>query len=136
MHLVDVRTGTAVIGRDECLALLAGEEVGRLGVVTAGSPRILPVNYVLDGDTVVFRTAPGLKLHDGLRSPACFEIDAFDRATRTGWSVLVLGHLEEVTPLQHRTWERVAQLPVDPWAGGRKDHVVRLVPGHISGRRV
>lgn len=135
MHLTDARTGIEILDRQACLALLGGEVVGRVGVVDHGAPRILPVNYVLDGDAVVFRTAPGTKLDDGPRAPACFEIDAFDRAARTGWSVLVLGRLEEVTPYD-RAWQHVQQLPIDPWASGTKDHVLRLRPDVISGRRV
>ena len=132
---VDARTGIEILDRDASLALLADDVVGRLGVVDHGSPRIFPVNYVLDGDTVVFRTAHGTKLDVGPRSPACFEIDRFDHASRTGWSVLVVGHLEEVDQFE-RTWDRLRQLPVDPWAVGVKDHLMRLTPEHIGGRRV
>jgi uncharacterized protein len=135
MHLSDPRTGIEILDRDACLALLRAEVVGRLGVSDHGAPRIFPVNYVLDGDTVVFRTAPGTKLDDGPRAPACFEIDAFDRTTRTGWSVLVLGRLEEVTAYD-RTWRHVQALPIDTWASGTKDHVLRLRPEYISGRRI
>ena len=131
----DPRTGVEILDRDTCLAFLGAEVVGRVGVVDHGAPRIFPVNYVLDGDTVVFRTAPGTKLDDGPRAPACFEIDAFDRATRTGWSVVVLGQLEEVTSYD-RAWQHVQQLPIDTWASGTKDHVLRLRPELISGRRI
>jgi uncharacterized protein len=133
-HIVDARTGIEILDRDACLTLLAADVVGRLGIVDAGTPKILPVNYVLDGDAVVFRTASGTKLRVGPRSPACFEIDTFDRASRTGWSVLVTGHLEEVGPLQHRLWSRLNELPVDPWAGGDKPHLMRLTPTHVGGR--
>jgi nitroimidazol reductase NimA-like FMN-containing flavoprotein (pyridoxamine 5'-phosphate oxidase superfamily) len=136
MQLVDPRTGIEMLDRDACLKLLAGDTVGRLGVITHGAPRIFPVNYALDGDAVVLRTAHGTKLDAGVRSPACFEIDTFDRESRTGWSVLVVGHLEEVTPLQHRAWERVNALPLAPWAPYEKEHFLRLVPEHIGGRRI
>jgi len=136
MELVDRRTGIHVLDRAACLRHLEGQEVGRIGIVDGGTPLILPVNYAMDGDVVVLRTAPGAKLAAGPRAPACFEIDWFDPATRTGWSVLVVGRLEEVTPYQHRTWSRVQELGVDPWAGDDKSHWLRLVPDHISGRRV
>ena len=136
MNLVDARTGIEILDRDACLALLAEEVIGRVGVAEHGAPRIFPVNYVLDGDAVVFRTAAGTKLADGPRAPACFEVDAFDRARRTGWSVLLIGQLEEVTPYQHRAWLRVQDLPLDPWTTGAKDHVLRLRPESVSGRRV
>ena len=136
MRSVDARTGIELIGRDECLKLLAADVVGRLGVVAGGTPMIVPVNYALDGDAgVVFRTAPGTKLDLGVRSPACFEIDRFDPATRTGWSVLVTGRLEEIGSLE-REWARIHGLPVDPWAAGEKSHWLRLTTDRVTGRRV
>jgi uncharacterized protein len=135
MRFVDSRTGIEILERDECLQLLANDEVGRLGVVNGGAPVILPVNYTLDGESIVIRTEAGTKLNAGPRSPACFEIDWFDRANRRGWSVLVSGRLEEVTPFDGAELERVRQLPVDPWAGPRF-HWLRLVPTRITGRRV
>ena len=63
----------------------------------AGRAAIFPVNYVLDGDTIVFRTDPGTKLGAAGRARASFEIDSVDREHRTGWSVVASGRLEEVT---------------------------------------
>ena len=124
-----------VVPADECRTLLATRQLGRIGLVGGSFPLILPVNYVLDGETIVFRTAPGTKLDDGPRAPACFEIDEFNRENRTGWSVLVIGWLEEVTPYD-RAWQHVQELPIDPWAAGTKDHVLRLRPDLFTGRRI
>lgn len=132
----DARTGIERIDRDTCLRLLADDVIGRLAVVDGLTPVIFPVNYLLDGDDIVFRTDPGTKLDAGPRSPACFEIDAFDRDDHTGWSVVVTGRLEEVTRYDSRTWERVHGLAIEPWAGGDKEHWMRLVPTSIGGRRV
>ena len=90
---IDARTGLEIIDPDECRRLLGTDEVGRLAVIDGGSPAIFPVNYVVDGDSVVFRTATGTKLDAGTRHPVAFEIDDFDRESRTGWSVVVSGHL-------------------------------------------
>jgi nitroimidazol reductase NimA-like FMN-containing flavoprotein (pyridoxamine 5'-phosphate oxidase superfamily) len=133
---IDARTGLEIIDPDECRRLLAGDEVGRLAVVDGGTPAIFPVNYALDGEAVVFRTAPGTKLSSGPRGKVAFEVDAFDRSTRTGWSVVVTGHLEEVTAYDAATLDRVSQLPVEPWAGGDRAHWMRLVPARVSGRRI
>lgn len=84
MRTIDARTGIERLDREECLALLAGEVVGRLAVVAGGGAEIFPVNYVLDGDTVVFRTDSGTKLHAAGRAQASFEIDRIDREHRTG----------------------------------------------------
>ena len=136
MRLVDGRTGIEVLERKECLALLAGDVIGRLAVVAGGTPLMFPVNYALDGDAVVFRTASGTKVDHGTRQPVCFEIDSFDRETRSGWSVVVVGRLEEATPQDAAVLERVRHLPVEPWAEGDKPHWMRLVPTRITGRRV
>ena len=64
------------IGREECLRLLAGDEIGRLAVVAGKTPIVTPVNYALDGESVVFRTDPGTKLDQGPRARAGFEVDA------------------------------------------------------------
>lgn len=129
MRNVD-RTGVEVIDRDECLRLLRGLHVGRLGVVAGGEPLILPVNYAVVGETVVFRSAPGSKLDQGPRTPACFEVDEFDDDLRSGWSVLVAGRLEEIDG------HEAAGAGVVPWAPGDRSHWMRLVPRLITGRRV
>jgi nitroimidazol reductase NimA-like FMN-containing flavoprotein (pyridoxamine 5'-phosphate oxidase superfamily) len=118
------------------MRLLAADDVGRLAVISGGAPVILPVNYALDGEDVVFRTAPGTKLDAASRSPACFEIDSFERATRHGWSVVVSGRLEEVDERDHGRLARLRDLDVSPWAEGEKDHWLRLVPSRVTGRRV
>ena len=136
MREVD-RWGAEVIYREECLRLLEEEQVGRVGVSDHGSPLVLPVNYVLDGDTVVFRTAPGTKLDAAMRSPVAFEVDEIDHTTRSGWSVVIRGVAEEVTSFSGPgVRERLESLPLQPWAPGEKAHLVRITPRSITGRRV
>lgn len=124
------------LDRDECLALLAADVIGRLAVVHGATPMIFPVNYVLDGTDIVFRTDTGTKLDAGPKAPASFEIDAFDRENQAGWSVVATGRLEEITRYQSTEWDRVRSLPVEPWQAGPKVHWMRLVPSRITGRRV
>ena len=136
MKITDARTGIELIDRDECLRLLGQDEIGRLAVNDGSVPTMFPVNYCLDGDAIVFRTAAGTKLECGPRTLACFEIDRFQREERSGWSVVVVGRLDEVTQYDSRTLARVSGLPLDPWADGDKPHWMRLVPTRITGRRV
>jgi uncharacterized protein len=133
---IDARTGLLTIPTDECRRLLATDEIGRLAIIDGGTPAVFPVNYVFDGDAIVFRTAPGTKLSSGPRHSAAFEVDAFDRQRRTGWSVVATGRLEEATHFDAATLERVQALPVDPWAGGERAHWMRLIPSRITGRRI
>jgi len=136
MKIVDRSSGLDVLDRDECYRLLAEEQVGRLGIVANGRPLILPVNFDLDEAAIVFRTAPGTKLHAGPKSPACFQVDRFDDETRSGWSVLASGELHHVDSFQHTTWRRLQDLEVDPWAEGARPHWMRLRVERISGRKV
>ena len=119
------------LSRDECLQLLGTLSIGRIAVPTAqGSPLVVPVNYVLDDEVVVFRTGPGSKLHGLRQHPVSFQVDSIDPLRRTGWSVLVQGVAYEATPFE------VKQLTVEPWTGGEKQHWVRLIPLEVSGRRI
>src|SRR5947209_9679707 len=88
-------------------------------------PAILPVLYgMLDGD-VVIRTAPGEKLIAAvLGQEVAFEIDAFEPARRTGWSVNVVGHAEEIVEEGGRGRARL--LGLDPWGGDDRDVSERI----------
>ena len=136
MRLIDSHTGLDIIDRKGCLELLGRERLGRVAVVPDGvRPTVLPVNYVLDGDAIVFRTAPGSKLTSAVRNGhVAFEIDGADPMAHTGWSVIVTGHAEEVTDPAELA--RIAELPLRPWADGEKSHVVRIPTDHVSGRRI
>lgn len=134
MTVFDSRTGVEVIGREECLDLLAGDVVGRIAIVEGTGPLVLPLNYCLVGEHVLFRTGPGSKLRASRGGQVCFEVDSFDRVTRSGWSVVVRGRLEEVTELD-RDFDAVQHL-AEPWLGTSRPNTIRLVPTIISGRRV
>lgn len=116
--------------RDECLALLAVHSVGRIAVVTRdNTPFVVPVNYQLSGEIIVFRTDDGTKLDALQRHPIAFQIDHIDPAEHTGWSVLVQG-VGHVTPPHE-----LESTDVAPWAGA-KQHWIQLVPRSITGRRL
>jgi len=121
-----------VISAGECLQLLATEQVGRLGVVLNGHPEIFPVNYTLDGDGILFRTADGSKLEGSLNAPVAFEVDHLHPDTRSGWSVVIHGTAERYT-----RFDSPARRQADPsWLDTVKPHLVRLTPTKITGRRI
>ncbi len=121
--------------RDECFGLLASQHLGRVVLVDELGPLALPVNYLLDGRTVLLRTDGGSKLDAALRGArVAFEIDGTDQATRTGWSVLVRGEAIEVSDPDELA--RLRALPLYPWAPGTKGHYVRILPALVSGRRI
>lgn len=129
----------ATLTRDECLRLLASHEVGRLAVVEGPQhqPLVFPVNYVLDGEAVVIRTATGTKLYAAGRAPVAFEVDDIDRQHRTGWSVLLTGLASEITDLDRPDLvQRLRETALDPWPEGEKPNLLRLAATEITGRRI
>ena len=130
-------SGLEILDREECLALLAGNEprVGRVGFTVDGEQFVLPVNYAVVDATVVFRSGAGSKLGiaaDGGRM--VFEADTVDGRWHSGWSVLVRGTASIVTDVAEQ--ERLLSLDLQPWAQGDKSFIVRLEPLEITGRRL
>jgi nitroimidazol reductase NimA-like FMN-containing flavoprotein (pyridoxamine 5'-phosphate oxidase superfamily) len=119
------------LSREECLQLVGTQSIGRVAVARRDEPPlVVPVNYVLDGEIVVFRSDPGTKLFALREQPISFQVDSLDPYHRTGWSVLLAGVAYEATPLE------VEHLTVEPWTGGDKQHWVRVIPQAVSGRRI
>jgi nitroimidazol reductase NimA-like FMN-containing flavoprotein (pyridoxamine 5'-phosphate oxidase superfamily) len=119
----------------ECLRLLRSGTLGRVGVHIAGSPAILPVNYGLLDDDVVFRTAPGTKLSSALMGvQVAFEVDHVDVSTGEAWSVLVVGYAEEIR--DEETLARVNALGLQSWSPEHLAFVVRIRVRQLTGRRV
>ena len=137
MSTIGARPTIERLTREECVALMATQDVGRLVVTEHGQPLVFPVNYALDGEAPVFRTASGAKLWSSSHSPVAFEVDSLDSQTKTGWSVIVHGLAHEVTAFDRRDLQfRVAGLAIHPWASGDKPSTVRIEPRLITGRRI
>lgn len=119
----------------ECLNLLERGGVGRVGFTSVEGVVILPVNFALAGNALVFRTGPDTLLAAHGDAPVSFEADHLDEARRQGWSVLVHGRAHYVTAEDEvQRLEHAADL--EPWAGGARDVYVRITPARISGRRI
>ncbi|WP_235438845.1 helix-turn-helix domain-containing protein, partial [Streptomyces yangpuensis] len=93
------RRGAALVplGESECRDLLGTHGVGRIAVVTAEGPVVLPVNYLMAGTGIAFRTSAVSVVGRSAGTEAAFEIDHIDDVTASGWSVLAVGTLEGVT---------------------------------------
>jgi uncharacterized protein len=84
---------------------------------------------------VVFRSAQGSKFTASLLSgQAAFEIDGVEPEDETGWSVIVVGAVEEITNAAEVT--RLERLGLRPWAPGAKPHWLRIRSTVVSGRRI
>jgi len=126
-----------VLTEDVCYELLGTQEIGRLGVNAEDYPLVYPVNFGLDGTTIIIRSEPGTKLDAAEQAHVTFEVDEIDRRTRSGWSVLVRGVAEELKPGHGADVVlRTIAYGVDPWAPGAYGIWLRLRPQAISGRRI
>lgn len=130
-----VDEGLELLEEGEARRLLYHSRVGRVGLTVGGLPAILPVNYVMLDESIVFRSSPGSKLSAAAGGDVlAFEVDDFDLAERTGWSVLALGRSEVVHDLAVTL--RVVAAGLEPWAPGRRHHLVRIQPELVTGRRI
>ena len=125
------------LAEDECFDLLKRHHFGRVAIAEGADkpPMIMPLNYLIDADTVVVRTDPDSRLGGALRDAVVtFEIDGVDQLQRTGWSVVVSGRAQEVEdPSDLR---ELSQTPLLPWAPGDRSQYVRITPGSVTGRRI
>ncbi|MFF5213085.1 pyridoxamine 5'-phosphate oxidase family protein [Streptosporangium sp. NPDC000396] len=126
---------------EECLRLIAPGGVGRVAFNEPGGLAILPVNYVLHDNSVLFRTAFGGPLDDNLRTGVqgvefkiAFEVDRIDDANREGWSVLIRGGAHHVSTDDERAAAEASD--VQPWAGGDRELYIKIDPTEITGRRI
>jgi len=135
MGVIEGRTGLELLSPAACWALVSGSELGRIGVLVDGAPEIYPVNFVVDGEAIAFRTAGGGKLRGLERSPSvCFEVDGVDPGERTGWSVLIKGTAEVVQDAAKA--RRLAATDLRYWAPGQKASWIRIEADEITGRRI
>lgn len=131
----DSEEAMEVLTGSQCLELLRTASVGRLGIGVSGSaPEILPINFVVDRGTIVFRTGAGTKLAAAVEhSPVAFEADGYIPQSNEAWSVVLKGtgaviHGQESLLETYR-------LPLFPWQPAPKSTFVRIEPDQITGRR-
>lgn len=119
-----------VLEEQQCWDFLRSEEIGRLAFRLADEVHIVPVNYAVDGGTLLFRTAPGDKLLSvAIGGKVAFEVDRIgaDRAE----SVVVRG---TARILDEDEAHRAELVPLRPWVGTYKYNVVEIAPESVTGR--
>jgi len=113
----------------ECWDLAASRPVGRLAWNGPHGPTVIPVNFTVDGRSVVLRTsaytAAAREAEDSL---VAFQIDSFDEAAHTGWSVLMRGRAERTT------MESPHGADPQPWVSGPRTLLLRIEVDEITGR--
>ena len=121
-----------VLEESRCWDLLASQDVGRLATALQGMPEIFPLNFVVDGESVVFRTAEGSKLVElVINEQVAFEVDGWN--DNGGWSVVIKGSAAVVPSGEQH--DRAEALPLRPWVPTIKTNFVRITSTEIKGRR-
>lgn len=121
---------------DECIELVTAGVVGRAAICTPTGPHVAPVNYAVHEGSIVFRTAPYSVLGShAWAGDIAFEVDDFDAANQTGWSVVAVGPGEMLTDIDDLEEIRWAHDP-KPWADGARPLYVRLRWRELTGRRI
>lgn len=134
-HLGMPNNSLEKLSRPECDALLRGASVGRVVYTDRVLPACTPVNYAVDGASIVFRTRPGSRLAAATNNEVvAFEVDDIDATSHSGWTVIVTGTAAPITSVSELL--RAEKLSLTPWAAGDRQHWVRLTAAIVTGRRL
>ncbi len=123
------------LAEDECISFLESRELGRIAFAFDGRVEIFPVNYGMDGRTIVFRTSPGTKLTAVTKTAVSFEVDSWDSRSGMGWSVVARGRAHDISAGPGDAPQRLWPVLEDPTAPSDRWHWIAIAPDQISGRR-
>jgi uncharacterized protein len=124
-------SNTTELSWAECWTLLRADEFGRLAFRMVDEVHLVPVNYAVDDETILFRTGAGNKLLGVTMHPdVVFEIDAYDDGH--AHSVIVRGMARR---LEEDEAHRAEEVPLRPWVSTPKYEVVEIRPTQVTGRR-
>jgi uncharacterized protein len=117
----------------ECWHLLHTAEVARVAWNGASGVAIVPVNYVVAGGALWFRTTPYSQLARECSGQwVAVEVDGVNRAEGTGWSTVVRG-VAEFRDVDDAP-EHLAEFQV--WPSGPRPLFVRVEPAEVTGRKL
>ena len=118
----------------ECRGLLLHQQAGRVAVSTPDGPHIVPLNYSVVDESIIFRTTPFSVLATyGRNVLLAFEIDSLRESERIGWSVVARGRADVVLDSEEISHIR-AVWPPEPWADGPRQLYLRLTWTELTGR--
>jgi nitroimidazol reductase NimA-like FMN-containing flavoprotein (pyridoxamine 5'-phosphate oxidase superfamily) len=123
-----------LLDEEECLDLLHKGWLGRVVISLGAIPVVFPVNYCMEDGIIYFLTGIGTKLTAALRSTVvAFEVDEVDIRYHHGWSVLAVGTASMV---EDEAVRKIVGNRIQPWAPGERNHLVRIQPELLTGRRI
>lgn len=138
MTWTDERTGNEVIPLAQCVHRLESKQVARVAFVRGSQVHLYPVNYVWDGEAIVFRCEPASPIADSVGKEVVIEVDHIDDREAYAWSVIARGVPQVVDPeVYPETMRRLQSLSLYPWANAEKKDVwLRTIPSPLTGRVV
>lgn len=117
---------------EECWERLAAKEFGRMAYHLADEVHIIPINYAVQGRSLIFRTAEGSKLLGVvMNEDVAFEIDSIDDEAESAWSVIARGKARILEGEEARDADN---LRLRPWVSTEKFNVVAIDIDEVSGR--
>ncbi|WP_327287495.1 helix-turn-helix domain-containing protein [Streptomyces sp. NBC_01198] len=129
-HPVLTRLTTA-----ECWDRLGEHGVGRVALASRPAPMVFPVNYAVEGRSILYRTASEGPAAAASGAEISFQADRIDDRHSDGWSVLMSGAAERIDDPD--TTRRLAEEGVvEPWAGGDRPLWIRIEPTETTGRTI
>jgi nitroimidazol reductase NimA-like FMN-containing flavoprotein (pyridoxamine 5'-phosphate oxidase superfamily) len=117
---------------EQCWEMLRGESLGRLAFRIADEVHILPINYAVRDESLLFLTGEGTKLLGmAVEHPVALEIDSYD--DRRAASVVVRGAARVLPEDEAHVGDELTALP---WVLPEtpKYNVVRIDPFSVTGR--
>jgi nitroimidazol reductase NimA-like FMN-containing flavoprotein (pyridoxamine 5'-phosphate oxidase superfamily) len=124
----------------ECWRLISDAGVARLAYSGQFGETVLPVVYKVRDGSLVFRVALGTVTDEDLRTGirgasyrVAVEIDEIDMDAQEGWFVLVQGDADNLDSDEELA---AAGWPVRPRPGAPREHLVRITPTVLNGRRL
>ena len=121
------------LSTQDCWSLLRVTPVGRVIFTDHALPAALPVNYIVDGTSIIFRTSPTSRLAQATDGQVVgFQVDHLDPVTWSGWSVLAVGVARPMVAGSEML--RATELGLATWAGDGRDLFVKITPGQLTGR--
>ncbi|WP_068402661.1 pyridoxamine 5'-phosphate oxidase family protein [Kribbia dieselivorans] len=121
---------THAMTTEQCWDMLRKNEFGRLAFHLAGEVHITPINYAVDGETLLFRTAEGNKLLAVvMNDDVAFEVDEYTNEKAA--SVILRGRARV---LEGSEAYRADNVPLRPWVPTDKFNIVEIAPTEMSGR--
>jgi len=116
---------------EQCRHLLRVTDVGRVAMRSGDGVDVFPVNYLVHGDRIYFRSAPGSKMRLLSQNPEiAFEIDG--RRGRRAWSVVVHSSARRLTDdAEIRASSVLGLATLHP---SEKNNFVEIEPDELTGR--